>query len=210
MTRAFLLLPTLLLGGCISLLPEPAPAPALFVLEAGEVARVQGERVDAVIAVAAPDGERILLGADMVWRTGDQIAFVAQSQWSGRGQELLQAMLVETMARQGRFRAAVRLGEANSDYQLRWTVRDFEIVEAGMSARLAAEIMLLAPGRRVVASEHVLVETPLADRSASAAANALARAAREGSARIGLFAADAAAQEQARVAAEASDQGGVN
>lgn len=203
MTRALLLLPALMLGGCISLLPEPPPPPLLFVLEAGEVAIVPGEPLDAVIAIAPPDGERSLLGADLVWRSGDQIAFVAQSQWSGRGEEALQAIVVETLARQGRFRAAIRSGEASSDYQLRWTLQDFEIVEASMNARFAADVMLLAPGRRVLASEHVLVETPLADRSASAAANALTRAAREGSARIGLFAADAAAQEQSRVAAQA-------
>ena len=97
MTRALLLLPAFMLGGCITLLPpQPAP-PRLFVLEAGEVARAEGEPIDAVIAVAAPDGERTLLGADLVWRTGDQIAFVAQSQWSGRSEETLQAVLVETL-----------------------------------------------------------------------------------------------------------------
>jgi ABC-type uncharacterized transport system auxiliary subunit len=192
MMRALILTPVLLLGGCISLLPEPPPAPRLYVLEAGQVARAQGAAIDAVIAVAAPGGERALMGPDLIWRSGDELAFVAQSQWSGRVEDVLPALLVETLSAQGRFRAAVRAGEANSDYTIRWDVRDFEVRDSDMRARFVADVTLLARGRRVVAAERVEAEAALADRTSSAAAQALARAAREGSARIALFAADAA------------------
>jgi cholesterol transport system auxiliary component len=205
MTRALLLASSLLLSGCISLLPKPPPPPQMFALEAQGVDRVQGERVDAVVGVAAPTGERAILGTDVIWRTGDQLAFVDQMQWSNRAEFALQAMLVETLLRQGRFTAATRAGEARAEYEIRWEVLDFEVREDGMQARFAANVHLVAsPGRRVIASEIIEAEAPVSGRSQSAAAQALARAAREGSARIGMFAADAAAQEQARAAAEGS------
>lgn len=204
MIRALLLTSTLALSGCISLLPEPPPPPAVFALEAGQVERATGAPIDAVIAVSTPSGERAILGADLIWRTGDQLAYVAQTQWSNRASDSLQAVLTETLARQGRFRAAVRSGDARSEYEIRWDVLDFEVQENGMVARFVADVKLVgAPARHIIASEIVTAEAPVADRSATAAAQALARAAREGSARIGSFAADAA-QVHAEAEAQAS------
>jgi ABC-type uncharacterized transport system auxiliary subunit len=111
-------------------------------------------------------------------------------------------MLVETLTRQGRFRAAVRSGEARQDYEVRWDIHDFEVIEGTMTARFVADVNLVAAGRRVLATEIITAEAPVADRTSSAAANALARAAREGSARIALFAADAAAQAGAQAEEE--------
>ncbi len=203
MMRALLFASMLTLGACISLLPEPPPPPQMFALEAQGVDRLQGERLDAVIAVAAPTGERAILGTDVIWRTGDQLAFVDRMQWSNRAEYALQAMLIETLLRQDRFAAATRAGEARSDYEIRWEVLDFEVREDAMQARFSANVHLVSsPGRRIVASRIVDAEAPVAGRSQSHAAQALARAAREGSARIGSFAADAAAQDLTRAAAD--------
>jgi len=201
MMRPLLLASTLALSGCISLLPEPPPPPRVFALEAGQVERLQGAPIDAVISVAAPGGERAILGSDMIWRNGDELAYVAQTQWSNRASESLQAALVETLARQGRFRAAVRAGDARSDYEIRWDVLDFEVQESGMNARFVADVKLVsAVNRQIIASEIISGEAPVSDRAAAIAAQALARAAREGSARIGAFAADAASADQASAA----------
>ena len=203
MKRVAILMPVLL-GGCITLLPKPPPPPRIFVLEARDVQQLQGVPVDAVVAVATPGGERALLGSDLVWRTGDSIAFVAQSEWSNRAADALQQVLAETLTRQGRFRASTRSGEARADYEIRWEVLDFEVREEDMKAHFVADVRLVTQGRNIVASRIISAEADVSDRSSSIAAQALARAAREGSARIGEFAADAAAQAEA--SAGASDR----
>lgn len=206
MTRAVAFLPLLLLGGCITLLPDPPPPPRVFVLEAADVARVEGPRLETVIGVANPDGERAIMGSDLVWRTGSEIAFVSGTAWSGRADDLLQSMLVETLVRQGRFAGVSRSGEARTNFDVRWEVQDFEIDSTTMQARFRADVRIMAsPGRRLIAQEIITAEAPVSDRSASVAAEALARAAREGGARIGMFAADAAAAELARPAATTTD-----
>jgi ABC-type uncharacterized transport system auxiliary subunit len=193
---ASLLVAASLLGGCISLLPEPPPPPRTYVLEARNVQELAGEPVDAVIAIAQPTGERAILGFDLIWRTGDTIAYVDQSQWSNRAADALQQILAETIINQGRFRAATRSGEARADYEIRWEVLDFEVREEDMQAHFRAEVRLVAPGRRIIASRIIDTTAPVSARSSSVAAEALARAAREGSARIGEFAADAALAAQ--------------
>jgi ABC-type uncharacterized transport system auxiliary subunit len=210
MMRASLLLLPLALGGCISLLPEPPPPPRTYVLEAQNVGQVEGTPIDAVVAVASPTGERALLGSDLVWRTGDTIAYVDQSVWSNRAADALQQMLAETVIRQGRFRASTRSGEARADYEIRWEVLDFEVREETMTARFSADVRLVAQGRRIIASELIVAEAPVSDRSSSIAAQALARAAREGSARIGMFAADAAAEAQASAAEDQANAASIN
>ena len=196
---ASLLLAASMLGGCISLLPKPPPPPRTYVLEARSVEPLQGQPIDAVIAVAQPTGERAILGFDLIWRTGDTIAYVDQSQWSNRAADALQQILAETIINQGRFRASTRSGEARADYEIRWEILDFEVREEDMTAHFRADVRLVAPGRRIVASRIIDTSAPVSARSSSVAAEALARAAREGSARIGEFAADAAltAQEDA-------------
>ncbi|MGE0742853.1 MAG: ABC-type transport auxiliary lipoprotein family protein [Hyphomonadaceae bacterium] len=201
--RALLLLPLLLVSGCISLLPEPPPPPRTYVLEAQNVTELEGAPIDAVIAIAQPNGERAILGADLVLRSGDTIAYVGQAQWSNRASDALQAMLAETLIRQGRFRASTRSGEARADYEIRWEVLDFEVREQ-TTARFAADVRLVAQGRQIIASRLIVAEVPVdgGQLTANAVAQALARAAREGSARIGEFAAGAAAEAEASAATE--------
>jgi ABC-type uncharacterized transport system auxiliary subunit len=67
-----------------------------------------------------------------------------------------------------------------------------------MQARFVADVRIVAsPGRRIIAQRVIEAEAPVSDRSSSIATQALARAAREGAARIGVFAADAALTDQA-------------
>lgn len=197
MMRASILLLPLLLCGCISLLPEPPPPPRVFVLESADVAPLS-QRIDATVAVAQPTGERTIMGTDVIWRTGDELAYVAQTQWSARAEFALQNMLIHTLAGQGAFNAATRTGETRANYEVRWDVLDFEVRDEAMQARFVADVRIVAsPGRRIIAQRVIEAQAPVSDRSSSVATQALARAAREGSARIGVFAAEAALADQA-------------
>jgi hypothetical protein len=80
-------------------------------------------------------------------------------------------------------------------------VLDFEVREEDMTAHFRADVRVVAPGRRIIAARIVDTSAPVSARSSSVAADALARAAREGSARIGEFAAEAA------LAAQTTDAG---
>ena len=155
MKRLLILISAAALAGCITLLPNPSPPPHTFVMGAGDVAPAQGAPVDAVIGVADPTGERSVLGTSLVWRTGDELAYVAQTEWSARAQDALQAMLVETLSRQGRFRAAAQAGEAQTAYEIRWDVLEFDVQQNDMKAHFRADVKLVATsGRRVIAQRR--------------------------------------------------------
>ena len=198
MKRALVLLAALSLGGCISLLPKSPPPPRTFMLRAGDVARAEGPRIDAVVAVSQPGGDPAVLGNALVWTTGDEVAYVNQTQWSSQADDGLRALLIETLSRQGRFSAASRSGESGAGFAIAWDVLSFQIDSAGMTAHFSADVRIMqSPGRRLIAHDIISAEAPVSSRSQTAAAEALARAAREGSARIGVFAAEAAAQARA-------------
>jgi len=205
MKRALILAAALSLAGCISLLPKAPPPPRTFMLSAGDIAPAQGAPVEAVIAVAQPTGERALLGTDMVWSTGSEVAYVGHAQWSAHADDALQALLVETLSRQHRFRAAGRTGETSAQYEIRWEVLNFQVDNASMTARFRADVKLTqAPGRQVLAQEIIEASAPVAGRSQTNAAGALTQAAREGASRIALFAADSALQAEAARTAQAA------
>lgn len=190
MKKLLLLLPLLVLSGCISLLPKAPPPPRFFALDAGDVAPMQQAPLDAVVAISPPQGERDIMGTDLVWRTGSEVAFIGGTRWSGRAQNLLQSALIETLSRQGGVRAVVRSGEVQPNYEVRWTVRSFEVVDqgAGGVAHFAANALIIETRTsRVIAVRDIATEAPVASRSASQAADGLTRAAREGSARLGIF-----------------------
>lgn len=199
MKRYVLLASLSLLGGCITLFPDPPEPPRLYVLEAGQAEALAGAPLDATIGVSLPEGERALLGSDLLWRTRDELELVGHSQWSNRADAALQSMLVQTLVGQARFRAATRQGDAHADYELRWEVLDFEVVADTRIAHFVADVKLVAlPSRRVVAQRVVRTHAELeGETSSGVAARALASAARKGSAEIGVFAADNAAQASA-------------
>lgn len=198
---------TLALSGCVSLLPEPPPPPRLYPLEASRsVESAQGVAIAAVASVAPPTGPQVLMGDGIVWRSEGSLAFMGGAAWPGRTPDLLQAMLAQTITRQGRLTAGVRAGEGlRGDVEVRWDLIAFEVVEEGgaLEARFAAHVRVVrSRGRDLLRSEIVDLSVPLRTRNGAAAAEALARAAQEGCARIAAMTADAAQTLEAAPAGE--------
>jgi ABC-type uncharacterized transport system auxiliary subunit len=163
---------------------------------------MQSPPIDAVVAIASPQGDRAVLGADLAWRTGEEVAFIAGVRWAGRAQELLHDAALDTLTQQRGVRAIVQPGQARADYEVRWTIRSFEVVSggAGGTARFSADVLIInARDSNVIASRTISAEAPVSSRSASQAAQGLTRAAREGDARLGVFVVETLAA-QARTA----------
>jgi ABC-type uncharacterized transport system auxiliary subunit len=183
------------LSGCIQLFPDPPPAPRVYALDAGDVARA-ARRSPAIVAVAEPTGPRMLMGDRIVWRKDGSLAFMDGAAWPGRAPDLLQGLAAETITRRGQLAAGVRSGAGvRPDMEVRWDIIAFEVVEEGgrLEARLAASINVVQTrSRELLASDIIDIREPLASRTGSAAAAALQRAARRAAVRISDMAADAA------------------
>jgi ABC-type uncharacterized transport system auxiliary subunit len=186
---------SLMAVACIKLLPDAPPPPRIYAMDAGEIVRA-GARGAAIVAVARPTGREILMGEEIVWRKDGTFAVMEGAAWPGRTPDMLQGLLAETITRRGELAAGVRSSAGvRPDMEIRWDLIAFEVVEEGgrLDARFAASVNIVrARTRELLASEIVDVSEPLATRTGSSAADALARAARRGSARIADLAAEAA------------------
>jgi cholesterol transport system auxiliary component len=211
MMRVLALAPALaLLGGCVSLLPDPPPTPNLFDLRA-QSAPVAAASLRStsplVLSVETPFASRMLSGAEIAWRRDGVVAYVAQSLWTDRTPSLLQTLMVDTIDAQDIVRAAVRSGSGvRTDYEVQWELSRFEVEEDGgtLTARFEASARVVElRTRRLVAEDRAVVAQPISDRSVRVATEALQGAAREGVARLAETAATRAAEDAAARAAEA-------
>jgi cholesterol transport system auxiliary component len=192
------------LGGCISLLPSPEPAPMVYGLRAPTVERMEGPPKNLVIAVSEPEAPRSVAGADIVWRRGSEIAFMERAAWDGTAPDLLQAMLIDVMDRRGGVRAVTRVGGGvRADVSVQWDVLAFEVVEDGstLEAVIQASARLIDTNTRTIGeSARFEARAPISQRSGRAAAAALERAASDASLKIADWAISHAEASQPRAA----------
>lgn len=185
----------LALGGCISILPDPPPAPYTYTMRAGPVEPIAAAALPIVVSVGAPSMQRMAAGADIVWRTGPEVAVMEGVAWDNATPDLLQLLLAETLDRRGAFRAALRSGSGvRADLDVRWDVLAFEVVDDGaLAAVFSANVRLVdARSRVVIDSRRFERRAPIASRSGRLATAALERAAQEASLQIADWAAEKA------------------
>lgn len=191
-----------LVSGCVSLLPEPPPAPQIYPLRAA-VTPTQGTAAPLVIAVGRPNAVQALAVLDVVWVRDGQIGYMERAVWSARMPEALQMLLAETISAQNLAAAAIRVGEGpRADYEVRWDVHAFQVEETAgrIEARLDVSARLMESGtRRIVSARPLRLAAPITDRSASVAVSALQRLAAEGAAELGQWAAQEAVRARAEV-----------
>lgn len=181
---------TSLLGGCVSLIPEPPAAARIFTI-APATSYVAPQRADVVLAVARPAAPRSLGSRDIVWRRGDEVAFIDQAAWDGSAPELLHGLLIDMLDRQAIANSIVRVADGvRADVELRWELVRFEIDEAGAArdARIEMTVRLLeSTSRQVIADQRFGAHAPVKDRSASASAKALGAVARDAMTQVGQW-----------------------
>lgn len=185
----------LLLGGCISILPDAPPPPNVYTLRVGDVAPASGTPKPLVVTVSAPAAQRLASGSDIVWRTGPEMAVMDAVAWDDSAPDLLQMMLAETLDRRGAFKGAARSGSGvRGDVDVRWDILAFEVVEDGsLEAVFSATVRLVESRSRVVIeTKRFETRTPIASRSGRLAAAALEKAARDGCLQIADWAAEKA------------------
>ena len=172
------------LAGCVSVLPEAPKPPRIYTMSAASSpVGVRSEPSSLVLAVAAPNGARALMGAEMVWRTNGVIAYVDQVEWAGRTPDLLQALLVDTLDAQGLVRGGVRAGSGvRADYEIQWDIAAFEIHEhdGRLEAHMGGTARLVETRtRELIATLPFDRVAPLSERSTGLAAAALESLARD-------------------------------
>ncbi len=185
----------LLVSGCISILPDAPPPPNVYTMRAGAVGPLGATPKPLVIVVGTPSAQRMAAGSDIVWRTGPEIAVLERVAWDDSAPDLLQTMLAETLDRRGAFRAALRGGGgARGDFDVRWDVLAFEVVEdGGLEAVFTATVRLIdSRSRVVVETKRFETRAPIASRSGRLAAGALEKVAQDACLQIADWAAEKA------------------
>ncbi len=181
------------LSGCALLGAGAGKAPATFDLVAPE--RVpRAARSDWQIVVAEPGAVRALAGDRILVRPAPaEIAYYGKAVWADRLPRLLQARLVETLQRSGRFRAVSDGSDrTEADLQLSTTINAFHIEVSGKraTANIALSLKVIEEsGGRLIASRGFATRVGAAGRGVGAAVEALNAALREILPRIARWAA---------------------
>lgn len=173
-------------ASCVQLLPDTPEAPRLYPLEpAGFAANAPGEEAQ-TIAVAVPTGISFLLSDTIAWRQDGVMGAMSGAAWPDQAGELLQRIFVQALAQSLPSDNVVRRGgSVRADYELQLDVSRFEIEETASALDAVFEARALvvdARTRGIVQTETLDVRIPVERRSASVAAEALQRSAREGAA----------------------------
>lgn len=181
----------LVAGGCVSVLPKPAPAPLLFRLETAPIPAGAAVRSTAAIAVARPIVPGLIGGTDLILVRGATLSPLAGAAWAISAEEMLQDLLVGALTSAISASHVVRReAGAVANQDLEWRLMNFELVETetGFRAVFVADALLLETQTRlIIARKRLVTEASGADKSLSAAAGLLSEVAGAGAAAIAAF-----------------------
>lgn len=171
------------LSGCVSILPEPGPAPLVFRIEAPDAPFQQARKADWSIAIGRPSASRTLSGADLVLREDDnRIAFVGGAEWAEPTPDMLQRALAAALTRSGKIVAATTESSARADCELQWDIYSFDARQTadGFSARFEAAARLVGRNRAIQQSTQIAATAEASGGTVRSAAAALTEAALKG------------------------------
>lgn len=129
----------LTLSGCMSLLPDPAPADTIYRLSAANEGVPQSPDAK-VIRIDRPKAASILQGQDVIISPdGRRLASAAQAKWAESIPDMIQNSFVDILAERSGLVGVVPSSGARTDTRVHLTIKSFEarFDQGEMSAPIA-------------------------------------------------------------------------
>jgi len=126
LTRTFLLGATIALSGCVSLLPEPAPADVVYRLSATSEGVPQSQTAK-VIRIDRPRAASVFQGKDVVVSPdGRRLASASQAKWAESIPDMIQNSFVDVLAERAGLVGVIPSSGARTDTRVHLTIKSFE------------------------------------------------------------------------------------
>ena len=169
-----LILVTSVLGACVSVLPEPEPAPTVYRLAIPVHPSVDKSESPITINVERPDAPAMLSGHDIVVSPdGRRLSTAAGAIWEAPIPQLLRSAVVDTLADNSRLVGVIPKGSTRVPYRLNMDIRRFEAVfdhgeQAAPNCIVHLNVSLTeTKGRKIVGAHTIYVERRAAGRNIS-------------------------------------------
>ena len=115
--------------GCVSLLPEPSPAPTVYRLSVPQSLGTNAAPSSKVVNIEYPTAPRALGGTNIVLSPdGRRLTSAAQASWAEAVPSMLRNALIDTLARDGQVIGVIPKGSTRVPYRLNIDLRRFEAV----------------------------------------------------------------------------------
>ena len=114
------------LSGCLSILPDPAPAPAVYRLASS--AQPTDKRANAeLIRVDRPTSTQVFNSSDIVvTKDGQKLSTIAKAKWSQATPDLIQEAMISALEGSPQFIGLVSISGAKTETRLHLYVKNFE------------------------------------------------------------------------------------
>ncbi len=156
LSRSVLVLSAMLAAGCVSVLPEAAPAKPRFHIVAAAAGGLTGEPLDFSLVIDEPRSTRVYDSVRIaVASAPGRIEYLAGAEWADRAPRLFQTALIQTFENAGRILA---VGDRSSlpiaDLVLQSDIRRMELsVENGEAADISVYARLSDGKGRIYAAK---------------------------------------------------------
>ncbi|MCF6293152.1 MAG: ABC-type transport auxiliary lipoprotein family protein [Robiginitomaculum sp.] len=134
----------LLLGGCISLLPDAGPGPDIYRLSK-IVQTTQKQKTDTLILLPLVQAPRELKNNRVALITGQQsISYAANARWASSTPEMLQVLFADALRNQPYIGVVYPTDGIHADFEIRIILQNFEAVyDQGQKTAPIAKVQIL-------------------------------------------------------------------
>ena len=114
------------LSACVSVLPDPAPAPSVYRLGSNFVSVNQSASAE-LVRVDRPTASKVFSSSDIVVTDGGQkLSVVAQASWAEAMPVLIQSTLIDALTGSSRFVGLTTTSGATTDTRINLSIQNFE------------------------------------------------------------------------------------